>query len=149
LGDTTNWEFAAAVAAISIGLGGLLLFTLIGTLGSWRLFQNAARAAIEAEKASMAVQDLARQLPAAGERQDVAAAERTALRAQVEALATQQARLRDAVRRLHEEAGAQRAQEAQLAGLALEMERLERDLNRIADAVVDGGRVIGAHDDES
>ena len=40
LGDTTNWEFAAAVAAVSMGLGGLLLFTMIGTIGSWRVFDR-------------------------------------------------------------------------------------------------------------
>ena len=37
MGDTTNWEFAAAVAAVTIGLGGLLLFTIIGAIGSWRI----------------------------------------------------------------------------------------------------------------
>ena len=56
--NASNWEFAASIAAVCIGLGGLLLFTLIGTIGSWTVFTRASRAANEAEKASILVQDL-------------------------------------------------------------------------------------------
>jgi hypothetical protein len=47
MGDTTNWEFAAAVAAIVMGLGVLLVFSFIGTVGYWRLFIQENRAALE------------------------------------------------------------------------------------------------------
>ena len=40
MGDTTNWEFAAAVAAVVLGLGGLLLFTIIGNAGSERQLRD-------------------------------------------------------------------------------------------------------------
>lgn len=60
--DTSNWEFAAAVAAISIGLGGLLIFTVVATLGSWRIAERVNRVAEEASQASLAVQDLARRV---------------------------------------------------------------------------------------
>jgi hypothetical protein len=60
--DTSNWEFAAAVAAISIGLGGLLVFTIVGTIGSWRIVDRVNRVADEASQASLAVQELARRV---------------------------------------------------------------------------------------
>ncbi|MBI2724588.1 MAG: hypothetical protein HYX50_05945, partial [Chloroflexi bacterium] len=110
MGDTTNWEFAAAVAAVSIGLGGLLLFTIIGTIGSWRVFDRASRASNEAAKASLTVQDLARYIssresmslaqPAADLSR--AAGDLNSLRRQADDLIEQQARLQDAVRNLVE-----------------------------------------------
>ena len=45
MGDTSNWEFAAVVAAVSIGLCGLLVFTLVSIFMSWRVFDRAAKAA--------------------------------------------------------------------------------------------------------
>ena len=47
MGDTGNWEFAAVVAAVVMGLGGLLIFTVISTIGSWRVFRLAAQASRE------------------------------------------------------------------------------------------------------
>jgi len=98
VGDTTNWEFAAVVAAVTMGLGGLLLFTLFGIINSWRVFDRAGRAANEAAKASMAVQDLARYLAsretmhAVAPRVDLtqAADDMNALRQQADALIEQQ-----------------------------------------------------------
>ena len=144
MGETTNWEFAAAVAAVSMGLGGLLLFALIGTLGTWRVFDRASRAATEAAKSSMIVQDLARYLaareatmaPAASLRDSVAAL--TDIRARADALVEQQARLQDAVRNLVEagvlggEDSRQRAQDLDGA-----IKRLDEQLTRVS-AVVAG-----------
>ena len=45
-----------------MGLGGLLIFTVISTIGSWRLFRLAAQASRESEAAAGAVQELARHL---------------------------------------------------------------------------------------
>lgn len=149
MGDTTNWEFAAAVAAVVMGLGGLLLFTMIGTFGSWRVFDRASRAANEAAKASLAVQDLARYLasretmhavaPAADLSQ--AAGELTNLRQQADALIEQQTRLQDAIRNLVE-AGVLRTEDSrrQLDDLEGAVKRLEENLSRVAAAVVNLGQ---------
>src|SRR6185295_13905266 len=105
--DASNWEFAASIAAICIGLGGLLLFTLIGTIGSWVVLSRASRAANEATKASIVVQDLARQLAfreASAPVVDIsqAAGQLAGLRTQADALLQQQTKLQDAVRNLVE-----------------------------------------------
>lgn len=140
MGDTTNWEFAAAVAAVSFGLGGVLLFTLIGTIGSWRVFSGSSRAANEAAKASLAVQDLARYL-ATRETMRSAASSADAdhfanLRRQADALVEQQSRLQDAVRNLVE-AGVFRSEDAgrHLTELENSIKRLEEHLGRVAAAV--------------
>ena len=139
--DASNWEFAASIAAVCIGLGGLLLFTLIGTVGSWMVFTRASRAANEAEKASILVQDLSRQLAfreASQPMVDVAqaASQIAGLRTQADALLQQQTRLQDAVRNLVE-AGVLRSDNSELEGA---MKRLEENIARIAAAVTSPGQ---------
>lgn len=142
MGDTANWEFAAAVAAVVMGLGGLLLFTLIATIGSWRVFSQASRAASDAARASQSVQELARylssrsaqQLPIIDLREE--ADELADLRRQADLLIDQQARLQEAVRNLVE-SGALGAtnSERQLRDLDGIIRRLEDNLARVAAAV--------------
>jgi hypothetical protein len=147
VGDSTNWEFAAAVAAVSMGLGGLLLLALIGTIGSWRVFDRASRAAAEATKASLVVQDLARYLatresmaaPAASVRE--AAGQLAGIREQAGALIDQQSRLQDAVRNLVE-AGVLRSEDSgqRLQELEGGIKRLEEHLARVSAAVAGLGQ---------
>lgn len=144
MGDTTNWEFAAAVAAVTMGLGGLLLFTMIGTIGSWRIFDRASRAANESAKASLAVQDLARYLASRETMHAVApavdlsqaAGELTGLRQQADALIDEQTRLQEAVRNLVE-AGVLRGEDSRehLRELENAVKRLEENMSHIAAAV--------------
>lgn len=145
MGDTANWEFAAAVAAVTIGLGGLLLFTLTTIISSWRVLAKAGNAADEAMKASTAMQDLARYLswretrpPAAAPSVDLsdAAGELADLRHQADALIEQQSRLQEAVRNLVE-AGVLGSDQSgrQLQDLEEAVRRLEENLSQIAAAV--------------
>jgi hypothetical protein len=144
MGDTANWEFAAAVAAVVMGLGGLLLFTLISAFNSWRVFREASRASSEAQKASVYVQELARhlssrsalQLPIIDLRDE--AEELAGLRREADRLIDQQARLQDAVRHLVE-AGVlgTSGSEKQLRELDAILGRLEDNLTRVAVAVND------------
>ena len=144
MGDTANWEFAAAVAAVVMGLGGLLVFTMIGTVGSWRVFSQANRAAIESAKASVYIQELALHLSSRSAHQlpiiDLKdqADEIADLRRQADALIGQQARLQEAVRNLVE-AGAlgNAGSERQLRDLDGILRRLEDNLTRVAAAVND------------
>jgi hypothetical protein len=152
LADTSNWEFAAVVTAVVMGLSGLLLFTLIGTLGAWRVFQLANRAAKEAEKASLAVQDLARHLASRTAQQlpiiDLrdAAGDLDGLRMRTDDLIDQQARLQDAVRHLVE-AGVLGSQgnADKFSELEGALGRLQDSLTRIAAAVGSLGPEDSAH----
>ncbi len=108
MGDTSNWEFAAVVAAVSIGLSGLLVFTLVSIFMSWRVFDRAAKAARDASEASLLVEDVARQM-GVRETAGIAAANLAdealklgELRKQAAALVEQQTRLQDAIRNLVE-----------------------------------------------
>jgi hypothetical protein len=140
LDDTSNWEFAAAVAAVSIGLGGLLLFVLVTALTHWRVLREAARAANDASRASVAVEDLAQQVQLWLGRDAEAAgrtsAELDALRQQAAALLEQQSRLQEAVRGLLD-AGLLRSADAQarFADLEAALRRLDEHLNELAAAV--------------
>ena len=133
--NASNWEFAASIAAVCIGLGGLLLFTLIGTIGGWRVFSRASQAANEASKASIVVQDLARQLALREASQPgladltQAANQLSGLRAQADALLEQQTRLQAAVRNLVE-AGVLRGEGA------TDIKQLESAVNRLEEHMV-------------
>ncbi len=145
MGDTANWEFAAAVAAVSIGLGGLLLFTIIGALGSWRMFDRAGKAAVEATKAHIAMQELSRSIAARDERPGPPAAVAapgeeqrglSALRDQADALMEQQTRLQKALRDLVD-AGVSHGEDSgrQLREIDAAIRRLEEHLSQLVIAV--------------
>ncbi len=133
--NASNWEFAASIVAVCIGLGGLLLFTLIGTIGGWRVFNRASHAANEAAKATIVVQDLARQLALREAAQPgladltQAASQLSGLRAQADALLEQQTRLQAAVRNLVE-AGVLRGESA------TDIKQLESTVNRLEEHLV-------------
>jgi hypothetical protein len=144
--NASNWEFAASIAAVCIGLGGLLLFTLVGTVGSWLVLSRASRAANEAAKATIVVQDLARQLAFREASQPVvdvsqAASQLAGLRVQADALLQQQKRLQDAVRNLVE-AGVLQSQggHGDLSDLQGAVKRLEENLGRISASVANLGQ---------
>lgn len=143
MGDTANWEFAAAVAAVCIGFGGLLLFTLVGVVGSWRMYDGAARAASEAAKAAAAMRELAIVLTVSPQAAEVAqlapatdfAAASDALddmRRKTDDLLARQTLLQDAVRNLVE-SGVLRGEDSgeQLRALEQTLQRIEEHLNRI------------------
>jgi hypothetical protein len=142
VGDTSNWEFAAVVAAVSIGLCGLLVFTLVSIFTDWRVLDRAAKAAQEATSASLLVQDLAREI-ATREAASAAAVTMVGegprlseLRAQADALVQQQALLQDAVRNLVE-AGVLRSEgdSASLQELQASVRRLDEHMGQVAAAL--------------
>jgi hypothetical protein len=139
--DTSNWEFAAAVAAVSIGLGGLLLFTLIAAIGSWRVFERAGDAATEAAKASAAIEELARQMAARDEAatRPVAQAHVEELRRQADALKAQQLHLEDALLALIAAGGgtSSDADARRLERLESALARLGENVDRMSAAVAD------------
>jgi 3-oxoacyl-(acyl-carrier-protein) synthase len=146
VGDTSNWEFAAVVAAVTMGLGGLLIFTLVSIFGAWRVFRLANDAARESAASAIAVRELARGMAPrmqAGGALDLrqTAEELSDLREQADALVEQQTRLQDAVRNLVE-AGVLRGEgsTAQLEELEHAVRRLEDNLGQVATAVANLGQ---------
>lgn len=140
MGDTANWEFAAAVAAVTLGLGGLLVFTLVAIVGGWRVFTRSLEAVEEAAKAAVGMQDLARMLSARQALQAPLELEETqqhlaSLRRQSEALIEQQARLQEAVRNLVEAGVLGHEREGEVRRLDDALVRLEDQLARVAAAV--------------
>lgn len=137
MGDTSNWEFAAVVASVVMGLGGLLLFTLSATIGSWVTFARTSRAANETTKASIAMQDLARQVamresmppPAVDFTPIMAQIE--ALRAQADVLTKQQVRLQEQMQRID----VQDADTPDVHELRATVKRLEENLAQMAATV--------------
>lgn len=97
VGDTANWEFAAVVAAVAIGLGGLLLFTLVALIALLRtLGREPSGGAWRPSGESLA------QLPPADVLLAESAAQLLELTRRADALLGQQARLVDAIRHLVE-----------------------------------------------
>ncbi|HEY7499478.1 MAG TPA: hypothetical protein VH740_13255 [Vicinamibacterales bacterium] len=145
--DTANWEFAAVVAAVCIGLGGLLLFTLLGAIGAWRVHEAASNAAAQAARAAAAIEELARSMmfapaapdapapappDAAGSRLAETAAELERLRGEAAELLRQQESLSDTVRDLVQ-SGVLRSDQSseQLRQLEQTLRRVEEQLVRI------------------
>ncbi|HEX5480367.1 MAG TPA: hypothetical protein VFY79_11680 [Dehalococcoidia bacterium] len=137
MGDTTNWEFAAVVAAVVMGLSGLLLFSLIATIGSWRIFRLASLAARDASESSLATAELAHELRSR-HASEAATPGLLELRKQAEGLLGQQERLHEATRKLVE-SRAIGGDGGRLAELEASMRRLEEQLNRIAENIAHSG----------
>ncbi len=57
-----TFEFAAAIAGVSIGLAGVLLLSVLAVVGTWRLFRHTSDMSLAATRAAVTVEDLARRL---------------------------------------------------------------------------------------
>lgn len=59
-----TFEFAAAIAGVSIGLGALLILSLVGIIGVWRLVTRADDAQQAVLRSAVAIEEAARRLEA-------------------------------------------------------------------------------------
>ena len=57
-----TFEFAAAIAGVSIGLAAALILAVLGIVGAWRLFQRADEVQQAAIRASVTMEEMARRL---------------------------------------------------------------------------------------
>lgn len=104
-----TFQFAAAVAGVSIGLAALLLIAVLASIGLWRVFRQSVEAAMASARAAVSVEELARRVlmqPA------VAAPAADAglagdLRRQSETLVEEQRRLQEMAKSLFETAAEQ------------------------------------------
>jgi hypothetical protein len=135
MGDTTNWELAAAIAGVCIGLGGLVVLAAVSVFGTWRVFRHASEAAEAAANASVAVHDLAQQLalrPAQYANEfSLAASSMSGVAAHASDLLDKQSRLQDAVRDLVA-AGALGRDSEEHGTLQASLRRIEAQLEKVA-----------------
>ena len=94
-----TFQFAAAIAGVSIGLAAALILSILAVVGTWRLFRDASRASEETARASLAIQELALRL-AGSASASAESGQLGQLRNQAETLIDQQARLQDMARNL-------------------------------------------------
>ena len=94
-----TFQFAAAIAGVSIGLAAALILSILAVVGTWRLFRDASRASEETARASLAIQELALRL-AGSAPANAESGQLGQLRNQAETLIGQQARLQDMARNL-------------------------------------------------
>ncbi|MCI0890543.1 MAG: hypothetical protein J4O04_07025 [Chloroflexi bacterium] len=92
-----TFEFAAAVAGVSVGLAAVLILAILAIIGSWRLFRHASEAQQAAMEASITVAEMVRRIesPVAPAADAGASAE---LRREIETLILQQRQLQDSAR---------------------------------------------------
>jgi hypothetical protein len=90
------FEFAAAVAGVSVGLAAVVLLAVIGVIGAWQLFRRANEASAAAARAALGAEELARHVStqlSALPRQD--GGQMTDLRRQSQELLEQQRQLHE------------------------------------------------------
>jgi len=105
-----TFQFAAAVAGVSIGLAAVLILAILGCFGMWRVFRLAGEAAMASARAAVSVEELARRVsmqPAAAAPVAADAGLATDLRRQTETLVEEQRRLQDMAKTLFETAAEQ------------------------------------------
>ena len=94
-----TFQFAAAIAGVSIGLAAVLVLAVLATLGTWRLSQDASAALVATSRAALTIEALASRLAQAGP--PAPEGDQTAeLRQQTETLVDQQRRLQEITRTL-------------------------------------------------
>jgi len=123
------FPFVAALIAVSIGLGALLLMAALSVYGVWQLFHRANDASLAASRASLTVEELVRRMT---ERRDPSPDEPSRfaeLHGEAEMLIQQQQQLQQMSRGLLDSMAA----ETRDPGLALE--ELEATTNRLETTV--------------
>ena len=135
--DSSTWETAAAIAAICVGLGGLLVFSLVAMIAAWRVANAADRASREATRASLEVDALSRALAGTSILSGGLQAEATGLsNPAVEADPSRGRRVGDAnAQQLAESRVLREAQAAQARQVAATIRRLDESIEKLSAAL--------------
>lgn len=133
-----TFQFAAAIAGVSIGLAAALILAVLAIIGTWRLFRHASEASLASTRATLAMEELARRLSLAEAGAPAAAAPSNLvdLRQQAEELLTRQQHLQEMARNLLDTAAVEGGQ----SPVALEeiegaVSRLEGTVGQMAAAL--------------
>ena len=124
-----TFEFAAAVAGVSIGLAALLLLAAVAVIGTWRASRHASESSVAAGRASLTVEELARRLADRTAAPTEDASRFAELHGEVEMLIQQQHQLQQTARGLLDTMATESSQPA------IGLDELESTINRL-DATV-------------
>jgi hypothetical protein len=103
-----TFQFAAAVAGVSIGLAAVLMLAILGSFGMWRVFRLAGEAAMASARAAVSVEELARRVSMQSPAAPVADIGLVGdLRRQTETLVEEQRNLQEMAKTLFETAAGQ------------------------------------------
>jgi hypothetical protein len=129
-----TFEFAAAVAGVSIGLAAILLLSSLAVIGTWRLFRLASEASNAATRATLGIEELARTLAARPSPPPPSEANQFAgLRQQAETLIEEQRRLQETARDILDTAAmSTQPAPAALESLEAAIDRLDANVGQMA-----------------
>lgn len=130
-----TFESVATIAWVSFGLGATLLLSLLAVVGTWRLFRHASDASIASTKATLAMEELARQLAIQASMPPPAPTSFGDLRQQAEELIGRQARLQELTRSLLETAAVDGGHGPAMEDLEQALARLEATVGQMAAAL--------------
>ena len=137
-----TFEFAAAIAGVSIGLAAALILAVLAMIGTWRLFHHAFESQQAAIKASIAVEEMARRIVAPMTPAGDATAEGE-LRREIETLILQQRQLQDSARSMLEAAAVAGGQTPyELEGLEATVTRLDTTVGQMATSLANLIRLL-------
>ncbi len=137
-----TFEFAAAVAGVSMGLAAVLFLAILAIIGSWRLFRHASEAQQAAIEASITVAELVRRIESpmvpVGE-----AGVPAELKRDIETLILQQRQLQDSARGMLDAAAAAGGPGPQeLEELGQTVSRLETTVGQMATSLANLIRLL-------
>ena len=107
-----TFEFAAAVAGVSMGLAAVLILAVLAIIGSWKLFRHASDAQQAAIEASVMVAEMVRRLEQPAPVADTGTL--VELRSEIETLILQQRQLQDSARGMLDSSTSQELEELAL-----------------------------------
>jgi hypothetical protein len=126
-----TFEFAAAVAGVSMGLAAVFLLAVLAIIGVWRLFRHASEAQQAAIEASITVTETVRrlELPTQSSADSGALEE---LRREIETLILQQRQLQDSARGMLDTTAASGPASQELEELAVTVHSLDATVGQMA-----------------
>ena len=127
-----TFQFAAAVAGVSIGLAAVLILAVLATIGTWRLSRNASDALVASSRASLTIEELARKLAQIAPPPPLDGGQTAELREQAEAVVDEQRRLREMGRDLLDTAAVEGPTAAALEEIGTAMSRLDSSVGQMA-----------------
>ena len=138
-----TFEFAAAVAGVSMGLAAVLMLAILAIVGSWRLFRHASDAQQAAVEASITVAEMVRRMesPAAPAADSGTLVE---LRSEIETLILQQRQLQDSARGLLDgtTGGVTGPAAQELEAMAVTVSRLDTTVGQMATSLANLIRLL-------
>jgi hypothetical protein len=139
----------ATIAWVAFGLGATLLLSLLAVIGSWRLFRHASDASIASTRATLAMEELARQLALRASTPPAPPLQAgfSDLRQQAEELIGRQARLQELTRSLLETTAMAGGREPEMEELEQSLGRLEATVGQMAAALANLVQELEQHED--